>query len=217
MLKIQTFTFNPFQENTYVISDSEGHAAIVDPGNYETRENQKLVDYIREENLKPELLLNTHCHIDHVLGNAFVKRTFGISLWIHEQESAVLNSAKVFAPNYGFAGYESAEPDGYLTENQIIQIGSERLKVIFVPGHAPGHVVFYHEASQQCIGGDTLFRGSIGRTDLPGGNHDLLLEKIKSELFTLPEKTVVFPGHGPTTTIGFEKEHNPFVGKNARF
>ncbi|TFV94397.1 MBL fold metallo-hydrolase [Algoriphagus kandeliae] len=217
MLRIQTFTFNPFQENTYVISDSEGHAAIIDPGNYESSENQLLVDYIREENLKPELLLNTHCHIDHVLGNAFVKRTFGISLWIHEQESPVLNSAKVFAPNYGFARYEATEPDGYLTENQIIQIGNERLKVLFVPGHAPGHVVFYHEPSKQCIGGDTLFRGSIGRTDLPGGNHDLLLKKIKSELFTLPEETIIYPGHGPTTTIGFEKEYNPFVGKKATF
>lgn len=217
MLRIQTFTFNPFQENTYVISDSDGHAAIIDPGNYESWENQKLVDYIQEENLKPELLLNTHCHVDHVLGNAFVKRTFGIPLLIHEQENPVLNSVKVFAPNYGFVRYEPAEPDGYLTEHQIIQLGSENLKVIFVPGHAPGHVVFYHESSQQCIGGDTLFRGSIGRTDLPGGNHDLLLKKIKSELFTLPDETVLYPGHGPTTSIGFEKENNPFVGKKAAF
>lgn len=217
MLRIQTFTFNPFQENTYVISDSDGHAAIIDPGNYESWENQKLVDYIQEENLKPELLLNTHCHVDHVLGNAFVKRTFGIPLLIHEQENPVLNSVKVFAPNYGFDRYEPTEPDGYLTEHQIIQLGSENLKVIFVPGHAPGHVVFYHESSQQCIGGDTLFRGSIGRTDLPGGNHDLLLKKIKSELFTLPDETVVYPGHGPTTSIGFEKENNPFVGKKAAF
>ncbi|NVK49301.1 MAG: MBL fold metallo-hydrolase [Cyclobacteriaceae bacterium] len=217
MLRIQTFTFNPFQENTYVISDSDGHAAIIDPGNYESWENQKLVDYIQEENLKPELLLNTHCHVDHVLGNAFVKRTFGIPLLIHEQENPVLNSVKVFAPNYGFVRYEPTEPDGYLTEHQIIQLGSENLKVIFVPGHAPGHVVFYHESSQQCIGGDTLFRGSIGRTDLPGGNHDLLLKKIKSELFTLPDETVVYPGHGPTTSIGFEKENNPFVGKKAAF
>lgn len=217
MLRIQTFTFNPFQENTYVISDSDGHAAIIDPGNYESWENQKLVDYIQEENLKPELLLNTHCHVDHVLGNAFVKRTFGIPLLIHEQENPVLNSVKVFAPNYGFVRYEPTEPDGYLTEHQIIQLGSENLKVIFVPGHAPGHVVFYHESSQQCIGGDTLFRGSIGRTDLPGGNHDFLLKKIKSELFTLPDETVVYPGHGPTTSIGFEKENNPFVGKKAAF
>ncbi|NVJ85151.1 MAG: MBL fold metallo-hydrolase [Algoriphagus sp.] len=216
MLQIQTFTFNPFQENTYVISDQDGNAAIVDPGNYDRSENQELLDYIRSENLKPALLLNTHCHIDHVLGNAFVKRTFSIPLLIHEQEVPVLNSAKVFAPNYGFNQYEAAEPDGYLQPGEVIQLGKESLKIIFVPGHAPGHVVFYHEESKQCLAGDTLFRGSIGRTDLPGGNHDLLLAKIKSELFSLPEETIIYPGHGPTTTIGFEKEYNPFVGTNAR-
>ncbi|MBY5952480.1 MBL fold metallo-hydrolase [Algoriphagus marincola] len=217
MLRIKSFTFNPFQENTYVISDQEGHAAIIDPGNYENAENQQILNYIRENNLKPELLLNTHCHIDHVLGNDFIKRTFSIPLLIHDQEIPVLNSVKAYAPNYGFANYSHADPDGYLSEGKSIEIGHEHLEVLFVPGHAPGHVVFYHPESQQCIAGDTLFRESIGRTDLPGGDHDLLLEKIKSVLFKLPDQTVIHSGHGPSTTIAHEKGYNPFVGKNSRF
>lgn len=217
MLKIKSFTFNPFQENTYVVYDANGSAAIIDPGCYEQYEKQELVDFIEQEGLQPVLLLNTHCHIDHVLGNAWVKRTYGIPFLIHDQEVGVLNSAEVIAGPYGFPGFESVEPDGYLSEGQDIEIGNEILQVLFVPGHAPGHVVFYHESTQTCLAGDTLFRGSIGRTDLPGGNHDLLLSRIKSELFSLPDKTTVYPGHGPETTIAFEKEHNPFVGKNASY
>ncbi|SHO62903.1 MBL fold metallo-hydrolase [Algoriphagus zhangzhouensis] len=217
MLKIKSFTFNPFQENTYVIYDDKGNAAIIDPGCYEKYEQQELHSFIEGEGLKPQLLLNTHCHVDHVLGNAWVKRTYGIPFLIHQNEVAVLNSVQVYAPNYGFALYEAIEPDGYLSEGHDIEIGSEELKVLFVPGHAPGHVVFHHEGTNTCIAGDTLFRGSIGRTDLPGGNHEQLLTKIKSELFSLPDQTVIYPGHGPETTIEFEKIHNPFVGKNASF
>ncbi|WP_297335134.1 MBL fold metallo-hydrolase [Algoriphagus sp.] len=216
MLKIKLFTFNPFQENTYLIYDQHGAAAIIDPGCYETDEQEELRSFILEQNLSPQLLLNTHCHIDHVLGNAWVKHTFDIPLLIHDKDIAVLNSVKVYAPNYGFHRYEPTEPDGYLSTDQDIKIGDQTLQVRYVPGHAPGHVVFYHQESGICLAGDTLFRQSIGRTDLPGGNHDLLLEKIKSELFSLPDETVIYPGHGPETTIGFEKIHNPFVGKNAR-
>lgn len=215
MLKIKSFTFNPFQENTFIIYDDSRKAAIVDPGCFEMAEKKELLDFITENELKPELLLNTHCHIDHVLGNAWVKRTFGIPLLIHKNETSVLKSVEVYAPNYGFHGFEVSEPDGFLQEGEEIKIGTESLKILFVPGHAPGHVVFYHKASSQCICGDTLFRGSIGRTDLPGGNHELLLSKIKTVLFTLPEETVLYPGHGPETTIAFEKINNPFVGKNA--
>ena len=130
-------------------------------------------------------------------------------------EIPVLKSVEVYAPNYGFQGFEPTEADHFLEEGQEFKVGEEILRVLFVPGHAPGHVVFYHKESGQCIAGDTLFRGSIGRTDLPGGNHDLLLEKIKSQLFTLPADTVIYPGHGPETKIGFEKIYNPFVGERA--
>lgn len=215
MLNIKSFTFNPFQENTYLIYDDQGEAALIDPGCHTANERRELEDFVIANNLKIKYLLNTHCHIDHVLGNAWAKNRFGIPLWIHEKEISVLKSVEAYAPNYGFQGYESTEANHFLVEGQEFPVGEELLKILFVPGHAPGHMVFYHEKSGQCIGGDTLFRGSIGRTDLPGGNHSLLLAKIQSELFTLPDETVVFPGHGPETTIGYEKVNNPFVGERA--
>lgn len=215
MLHIATFTFNPFQENTYLLYDDSGEAALVDPGCYEAHEKKELKEFIQENKLQVKQLLNTHCHIDHVLGNAWAMREFGIPLLIHQDDLPVLKSVESYASNYGFPAYEGSEPSGFLEEGEFISVGKEKLKVLFVPGHAPGHVVFYHSDSKQLIAGDTLFRGSIGRTDLPGGNHELLLQKIKSELFNLPDQTVVFPGHGPETNIGFEKVHNPFVGQNA--
>ncbi len=215
MIHIKSFTFNPFGENTYLAYDDVGEAVFIDPGCHTEGERSELEDFVASNNLKVRNLLNTHCHIDHVLGNAWAKKRFGIPLWIHEKEIPVLKSVEVYAPNYGFHGYESAEADFYLTENQEFKVGRESFKVLFVPGHAPGHVVFYHQISNQCIAGDTLFRGSIGRTDLPGGNHQLLLEKIKSQLFTLPDDTIIYCGHGPETNIGFEKINNPFVGQNA--
>lgn len=215
MLHIKSFTFNPFQENTYVVYDDQGEAVLIDPGCHNSHERSELEDFILSNELNLRNLLNTHCHIDHVLGNAWAKSRFKIPLWVHEKEIPVLKSVEVYAPNYGFQGFESAEADHYLEEGQEFRVGEESLKILFVPGHAPGHVVFYHEKSNQCIAGDTLFRGSIGRTDLPGGNHPLLLEKIKTQLFTLPEQTIIYPGHGPETNIAFEKIHNPFVGERA--
>lgn len=215
MLKIKSFTFNPFQENTYLIYDESREAALIDPGCFTISEKRELEDFIIFENLKVTQLLNTHCHIDHVLGNAWAIKKFGVSLQIHPNEASVLKSVEVYAPNYGFQGYESVEAGTYLEEGQEIWAGKEKISVLFVPGHSPGHVVFYHSESKQCIAGDTLFKGSIGRTDLPGGNHNLLLTKIKSQLFALTDDTVVYPGHGPETTIGFEKIYNPFVGERA--
>ncbi len=215
MLHIKSFTFNAFQENTYLLYDENGEGVLIDPGCYENQERVELQEYILVNEIRLSQVLNTHCHIDHVLGNAWAKRTFGIPLLIHAQEISVLKSVEIYAPNYGFVGYEPSEADGFLEEGKTLPVGKEILKILFVPGHAPGHLVFYHAESGQCIAGDTLFRTSIGRTDLPGGNHELLISKIKSELFTLPDETVVFPGHGPQTTIGFEKSNNPFVGKKA--
>ncbi len=217
MLQIKSFTFNPFQENTYLLYDESLQAVLIDPGCHTAAERKEVTEFIQGNNLKPTLLLNTHCHIDHVLGNEWVKNTYNIPLLIHRLDLPVLKSVEAYASNYGFHGYSGVEPDGFLEEGEFISVGSEKLKVIFVPGHAPGHVVFYHAESHLAIGGDTLFRGSIGRTDLPGGDHQLLLNKIKSELFTLPDQTVVYPGHGPETTIAYEKSNNPFVGKNARY
>jgi glyoxylase-like metal-dependent hydrolase (beta-lactamase superfamily II) len=215
MLHIKSFTFNPFQENTYLIYDESGDAILVDPGCYEVEEQLDLLDFITEKKLKVNQLINTHCHVDHVLGNFWAKKTFSLPLGIHHNEIPVLKSVEVYGPNYGFKDYQSTDADYFLKEGGQLLVGKESIEILFVPGHAPGHLVFYHKSSNQAIVGDTIFRGSIGRTDLPGGNHMLLLSKIKSELLTLPEETVLFPGHGPSTTVKHEKSTNPFVGETA--
>lgn len=210
MLYIQRFVFNPLQENTYVLYDDSGACAIVDPGCYETYEKEELDSFITENKLQVTTLLNTHGHVDHVLGNAFVKRKYGVPLAIHKIEEDVLRAVKVYAPHYGFYQYEAAEPDKYLIPGEEIQIGTEKLLILFVPGHSPGHVAFYHVHQKIVIGGDVLFYGSIGRTDLPGGNYDELITSIHQQLFILPDDVVVYPGHGMETTIGYEKRTNPF-------
>jgi hydroxyacylglutathione hydrolase len=210
MLKIQSFVFNPFQENTYVLYDETGECVVIDPGCYEKEETFELDSFISDQKLTVKLLLNTHCHIDHVLGNYFVKEKYKVRFLIHQKDEYVLKSVKAYAPNYGFNQYTEALPDGYVEEGDVITFGKQSMKVIFTPGHAPGHVVFFHEESLNLIGGDVLFYNSIGRTDLPGGNHAQLISSIQEKLFILPDSTTVYPGHGPETTIGFEKRTNPF-------
>ncbi|WP_018479639.1 MBL fold metallo-hydrolase [Pontibacter roseus] len=211
-MKITRLTFNPFQENTYLLHDDTKECVVIDPGCYEEAEQQELKQYIEKHDLKVVRLLNTHCHIDHVLGNKFVSDTYGVELEIHEEDLQTLRSVPVYAPNYGFPKYADVTPSAaYLKEGDSIKFGNTELKILFAPGHAPGHVVFYSEADKVCIGGDVLFQGSIGRTDLPGGDFDTLISSIRTKLFTLPDETVVYPGHGPETTIGYEKKHNPFL------
>jgi glyoxylase-like metal-dependent hydrolase (beta-lactamase superfamily II) len=215
MLEIKSFTFNPFAENTYLLYDETKEALVIDPGCYEKQEKGELLDFITKNDLSPVKLINTHCHIDHVLGNAFVKSTFDIPLWYHEEEEAVLQAVSSYAANYGFAQYQPSKADHYIREGEWIKFGNTQLLSIWVPGHSPGHLVFYHEESASCIGGDALFQGSIGRTDLPGGDHETLIRSIRQKLFALPDEVLVYPGHGPSTRIGDEKETNPFVGKSA--
>lgn len=210
MLKVQSFVFNPFQENTYILFDETNECVIIDPGCGDEDENKILSSFIEKNKLTVKLLLNTHCHIDHVLGNYFVKEKFKVKFLMHEADLPVLKAVKVYAPNYGIAQYTEAEPDGFLKESDIVQFGNQSLKVLFVPGHAPGHIAFYDEVNQIVIGGDVLFYNSIGRTDLPGGNYEQLINSIHQKLFTLPDDVTVYPGHGPETTIGIEKKTNPF-------
>jgi glyoxylase-like metal-dependent hydrolase (beta-lactamase superfamily II) len=210
MLQVQSFVFNPFQENTFVLFDETKDCFIVDPGCSTKSEEEELAGFIEENQLAVKLLLNTHCHIDHVLGNYFVKRKYKVDLLIHRQEESVLKAAEAYAPSYGFYDYQHQAADGFLDEGQVIKMGKESFVVIFVPGHSPGHVAFYNEQNEILIGGDVLFYNSIGRTDLPGGNHQQLIRSIHTKLFTLPDAVKVFPGHGPETTIGFEKKTNPF-------
>ena len=210
MTVIKAFTFNPFEENTYVLSDDSGEAVVIDPGCYEKEEQQELTDYIETQQLEVKLLLNTHAHIDHVLGNDFVKEHFKVKLLVHPLERPVLKAVTVYAPNYGFTHYREASPDEDLSEGKPVTFGITSLDVIWLPGHAPGHVGFYSKKEKFLIGGDVLFYHSIGRTDLPGGNHHTLLNSIRNKLFTLPDDVTIYPGHGVTTTIGEEKINNPF-------
>lgn len=210
MLKVQSFVFNPFEENTFILFDETNECIIVDPGCSNDSENLQLKNFIDRNRLKVKLLLNTHCHIDHVLGNRFVKETYKVNLLIHRMEEHVLKAAEVYAPSYGFYDYQHQPADGFLEEGDIIMLGNETFQVLFVPGHAPGHVAFFNEKNGILMGGDVLFYNSIGRTDLPGGNHEELINSIHTKLFVLPDSVKVYPGHGPETTIGFEKRTNPF-------
>lgn len=211
MIEIKSFTFNPFAENTYVLHDTDTlEAVIIDPGCYEKEEQAQLDTYISTHNLKVVKLLNTHCHIDHVLGNAYVKEKYGVKLHIHSRDEATLLSVQTYAPVYGFVRYAPSSPDEYLQEGSPVKFGNAALQVLFVPGHAPGHVAFYQADQKFCINGDCLFQGSIGRTDLPGGDFDTLISSIRTKLFSLPDDTVIYCGHGPATTIGHEKKYNPF-------
>ncbi len=209
MLQVLKFTFNPFQENTYVLFTTDGQCAIIDPGCYDKREEEILKKTIEEKGLKPTLLLNTHCHIDHVLGNDFVHRTYGLDPVIHPQEEMVLAAVPRMAEMYGLNYTQSPKPTFF--EGEEIVLGEEKLKILFVPGHSPGHVAFYSEEYKMLISGDVLFKQSIGRTDLPGGNMDVLMNSIAEELLHLPAETMVHAGHMEDTTIGEEKKFNPFL------
>lgn len=211
MLKADSITFNPFQENTYILHDETGECIIIDPGCYEKGEKEELAAFIRSKKLNPVRLINTHCHIDHILGNYFVAETFGLKLEAHELEIPVLKSAEVLGPMWGIHPDPSPMPSALLKEGDVVSFGNTRLAVLFTPGHSPGSITFYSKENGLAISGDVLFHQSIGRTDLPGGDFKTLIKSIREKLFTLPNETKIFSGHGPMTTIGFEKENNPFV------
>lgn len=211
MIQIHAFTFNALEENTYVLYDETGACVIIDPGCYDKNEKQELTSFIEANKLQVKYLLNTHCHIDHVLGNAFVKRTYEVDLYIHKADEPVLRAVQTYATSYGFVQYEPTEADHFLNEGDTVTFGNSSLEILFVPGHAPGHVAFYNKEQQFCISGDVLFHRSIGRTDLPGGNFNTLIRSIQTKLFPLGDQVMVYPGHGESTTIGEEKKYNPFL------
>ena len=211
MLSVKEFTFSPVQENTYLLYNTQRDCWIIDPGCYTDEEKRVLGDFIAAQGLKPVALLNTHCHLDHVFGNQWVHKQYGLSLQLHAQEKRVLEYAPAAGLmwNMPFETYQG--PLQILEAGQLLQLGEDVLEVLFVPGHSPGHIAFYSSKQSFVISGDVLFRESIGRTDLPGGNHAQLISSIRNVLFPLPDETIVHSGHGMATTIGYEKKHNPFL------
>ena len=211
MLEVKSFVFSPIQENTYLLYNERNHGLVVDPGCYFGQEREELKSFIEKYSILPKYLLNTHCHLDHVFGNAFVHQTWKLELHLHELEKPLLDYAPTSGIKWGLPFENYKGKLNYIREGDQIRLDEDVLDVIFAPGHSPGHVCFYNKAQGFVIGGDVLFRQSIGRTDLPGGSLDVLLESIRTKLFTLPDETVVYPGHGPSTTIGYEKRNNPFL------
>lgn len=211
MLTVKSFEFSPIQENTYVLYNEFNECIIIDPGCYFDSEKEALSQFITQKQLTPKLLVNTHCHLDHVFGNKYVAEQYQLILHIHTLEKQVLDFAPASGLMYNmpFDNYSGAFI--YITENDTLSIGDDVLKILFTPGHSPGSVSFYNEAGGFVIGGDVLFKNSIGRTDLPGGNYEQLIQSIQTQLMVLPNDTKVYSGHGPVTTIGAERLNNPFL------
>lgn len=211
MSTVKAFTFNPFFENTYVVYDNTKECVILDPGCRERGEEKQLLYFIESNKLKPVRLLNTHCHIDHIFGNLLIAEKFKLPLEANVLEESNITRADVLADQFGMTAPKSPQIEKFLEDGAEVSFGNTKFKVLFTPGHSPGHVVFHNEAEKYIIGGDVLFRESIGRTDLPGGDTETLLNAIRSKLFVLDNDITVYSGHGPQTTIGHEKAYNPFL------
>lgn len=212
MINIETFVFNPFQENTYILFDHTGECIIVDAGCQETEEKEQLLDYIEDHGFKPVKLVNTHCHIDHILGVAFLSQKFDLPFYIHSLEKPLLSASMKQADFFGLSLELPPEPEGFLDDGDVLRFGESSLELIHIPGHSPGGILLYSPERKFILSGDVLFRGSIGRTDLPGGDYESLVNGIREKLLGLDPDTRVYPGHGPHTSIGTEKESNPFLG-----
>jgi glyoxylase-like metal-dependent hydrolase (beta-lactamase superfamily II) len=210
-MEIFKLVFSPIDVNTYILSDRSGNCAVIDCGCYDKHEFERLVKFIESKDLKPALLLNTHCHLDHIFGNRLFLAKYGIGAQCNILEEMNRESAVDHAAFFGLKMQRPPEPSKLINDNDVVSFGSEELVALLVPGHSPGSLAFYSKSGGCVFSGDALFSGSIGRSDLPGGDHDTLIKSIKSKLFTLPRSTVVYPGHGPETTIEREKTSNPFL------
>ncbi|TDH23350.1 MBL fold metallo-hydrolase [Segetibacter sp. 3557_3] len=213
MLTVSFFTFSPVQENTYIVSNDQNEAIIFDPGCYSIQEKNRLKQHLTDKGLTAVQLVNTHCHLDHVFGNKWVAETYDLELFLHPLEEQLLAYAPTSGDKWGlpFNNYEGKLH--FLNEGDVVNLGTDSLKVMLTPGHSPGSICFYCEEQGFVIGGDVLFRESVGRTDLPFGSYEQLMNSIRTKLFTLPDDVIVYPGHGPSTTIGWEKKHNPFLAE----
>jgi len=211
MLTIKEFCFNAFQENTFVVYNEKKQAIIVDPGCYTRIEQKILTDFIIQQALTPTLLLNTHCHLDHVFGNNFISEMYGLTALLHPNEQVVLDRLPESAAKWGIPAEAYKGPIQYIQDQEIISFDDDELKVLLTPGHSPGSVCFYHKAQNFILGGDLIFKDSVGRTDFPGCNAQDLIKSIREQIFPLPDSLTIYSGHGPKTTWGREKEHNPYI------
>ncbi len=211
MLNVHFFTFNAFQENTYLISNHKKECWIVDPGMYEQRETDGFISFIEKQGFTPQAIINTHAHLDHIFGVQAMVDKFHIPFNIHRLEQPVLDRGRETAAMFGFSFNNLPVVTNYIDHATPLQLGEDTVQVFLTPGHSPGSVSFYYEPGNWVIAGDVLFLGSIGRTDLPGGDFDTLISSIRTHLFTLPDNTTVLSGHGDSTTIGDEKRDNPFL------
>jgi len=212
MIQVQKFIFNPFLENTYVAwDDKSSEALVIDPGCSNDNEEKFLSDFIEKNNLVLKYLINTHCHIDHILGNSFIKEKFNPTLLMPEKDIFLLDIMKEQANYFGIKFKPSPMPDDLLSEDKILKLGHSEMKFLFTPGHSPGEYCIYFESDKICFTGDVLFKGSIGRTDLWGGDYETLINSIKTKLLTLPDDVIIFPGHEDKSSIGYEKQFNSFI------
>ncbi len=211
MLHVHAFTFNPVQENTYIVYNSNCNAILIDPGCYFTAEQETLQSFLTTNGLTVVQLINTHCHLDHVFGNKWVAETFKVPLYIHQEEEKMLAYAPQSGIKWGLPFDNYTGPLHFLKQNDVVFLDEDELIVLETPGHSPGSLSFYAKNEQFVIAGDALFNGSIGRTDLPFANHQQLLDSIRAQLFTLPDAVKVYSGHGSVTTIGYEKRNNPHL------
>jgi hydroxyacylglutathione hydrolase len=209
-MEIYKLVFSPIEVNTYILADQSNDCAIIDCGCYDRAEFDDLVRFIENKKLKPVLLLNTHCHLDHVFGNRYMLERYSLKTLSGREDEINRKKAVQHAALFGLSIIEPPEPGGFITDGQKITFGSNELTALFVPGHSPGSIAFYSENEGCVFTGDALFAGSIGRTDLEGGDYDTLMSSIKNRLFVLPPSTVVYPGHGKQTTIERESMTNPF-------
>ena len=209
MIKVKRFIVNPLQENTFVVSDETGACIFVDPGYYFDVEKEEIIKYIADNSLTPKMIANTHCHFDHIMGVEFIRKEYKIPFAAHPDDAFWVDKAIDQGKMFGFNMQPVNPPDSFFSENEPVKFGNSVLEVIHVPGHSPGHVVFYSKKDAVLIAGDVLFYGGIGRTDLPGGDYNTLISGIKEKLFKLPDETKVHCGHGPDTNLGFEK--NPIL------
>lgn len=211
MTRIIQLTFNPFQENTYIVYNENKDCWIIDPGNFNAQEDALLLKTIEEHDLNPVELILTHAHIDHVFGLHWVHKQYGLAPLMHEKELQVLQFADMAAARWNVKYTEGPAPKGFLKEGTTISLGEDKFDILFTPGHSPGSICFLNKAEKYCISGDVLFQSSIGRTDLPGGDHATLIASIQNELMTLDDDVQILSGHGPVTTIGQERRSNPFL------